>query len=53
MLERSIALALIENGRARIGETVSLPLPLAGGRVVRAEITKPIFFDPEGARLHG
>jgi sarcosine oxidase subunit alpha len=53
VLERSIALALIENGRARIGETVSVPLPLAGGRVVRAEVTKPIFFDPEGARLHG
>ncbi|MFO0996816.1 MAG: sarcosine oxidase subunit alpha family protein [Alphaproteobacteria bacterium] len=47
---RSIALALIAGGRKRIGETVSLPLE---ERVVEAEITKPVFYDPEGARLNG
>lgn len=48
-LGRSIALALIENGRARMGETVSL---WVDGAEVRAEITSPVFFDPEGGRLH-
>jgi sarcosine oxidase subunit alpha len=48
-LGRSIALALIQGGRARIGETVSLPLR---DRTVEAEVTKPIFYDPEGGRHH-
>jgi sarcosine oxidase, subunit alpha len=39
-LGRSIAMALIENGRARMGETISFPLP--GGKVVRAK--SPILF---------
>jgi sarcosine oxidase subunit alpha len=47
---RSIALALIAGGRRRLGETVHLPLE---DRVVEAEIAKPVFYDPEGARLNG
>lgn len=46
-LERSIAMALIENGRSRMGETLSFPLE---GKVVRAKITDPVFYDKEGSR---
>lgn len=45
---RSIALALINGGQKRMGEKVCAPL--AGGRVIRAEIVKPLFFDPDGSR---
>ncbi|MCH8112739.1 MAG: sarcosine oxidase subunit alpha, partial [Proteobacteria bacterium] len=48
-LGRSIAMALIENGRARMGEKVSLWVDEAA---VRAEVTSPVFFDPDGGRLH-
>ncbi len=47
-LGRSIAMALVKGGLNRMGETVHLPL--ADGRVVSAEITRPVFYDPEGAR---
>ena len=50
-LERSIAMALIENGRARMGEVLSFPLE--GGAVMKAKITDTVFYDKEGARLHG
>lgn len=46
-LDRSIAMALIENGRSRMGETLSFPLD---GKVVRAKITDPVFYDKEGSR---
>jgi len=49
-LGRSIAMALIENGRARMGETLSFPLP--GGKVVCATITDTVFYDKEGAKLN-
>ena len=47
---RSIAMALIHNGRARMGETISFPLP--GGKVVKAKIVDPVFYDKEGGRLN-
>src|SRR4029453_18515839 len=47
---RSIALALVKNGRSRLGETVYVPLE---GRIVRAKVAEPRFFDPEGKRLDG
>jgi sarcosine oxidase, subunit alpha len=47
-LERSIAMALIENGRSRMGET--LTFPLEGGRLVKATIVSPVFYDPQGER---
>jgi sarcosine oxidase subunit alpha len=47
---RSIALALVKNGRSRLGETVHVPLE---GRTIRAKIAEPRFFDPEGKRLDG
>ncbi len=49
-LGRSIAMALIQNGRARLGETISFPLP--GGKVVKAKITDTVFYDKEGAKLN-
>jgi sarcosine oxidase subunit alpha len=51
-LGRSIALALIENGRARHGDMVHVPLPLEN-RGLAAQITAPVFHDPEGSRLDG
>jgi sarcosine oxidase subunit alpha len=47
---RSIALALVKNGRNRMGETVYLPLE---GRTIHAKIVEPKFFDPEGKRIDG
>lgn len=47
---RSIALALVEHGRARYGETVwgwSL------GRGTPAQICPPVFYDPQGRRRDG
>ncbi len=49
-LGRSIAMALIENGRARMGET--LDFPLEGGKVVKAVITDTVFYDKEGGRIN-
>jgi len=48
-LNRSIAMALIENGAARMGETVSFPLP---GKVVKARLVDPVFYDKEGKQQH-
>ncbi|MDX7951068.1 sarcosine oxidase subunit alpha family protein [Lichenihabitans sp. Uapishka_5] len=50
VLGRSIALAVIEGGRGRLGETVFIPMPDGS---VAAKLTKPVFYDPEGARLNG
>jgi sarcosine oxidase subunit alpha len=48
-LGRPIALGLVEDGRLRIGETVST-FHLGAER--RATITAPVALDPEGRRLH-
>ena len=45
-----IALALVENGRARTGETVFVPMPEGA---VAARVVSPVFHDPEGKRLNG
>jgi sarcosine oxidase subunit alpha len=50
-LGRSIALALVKDGRKRMGDKVEVPL--VGGRVLRATIAEPIFLDKEGARQNG
>ena len=49
-LGRHFALALVRNGRGRIGRTVAVPTP-AG--LVAADIGDPVQFDRAGARLHG
>lgn len=45
---RSIALAMIEAGRSRIGETITL---FDRGTTSRATICSPVFHDPEGKKL--
>lgn len=49
-LGRSIALAMVSGGRARLGETLHVPMPSGA---VAVTVTEPIFFDPKGARLDG
>jgi sarcosine oxidase subunit alpha len=49
-LGRSIAMALVRGGHGLEGQTVYVPMP---GRVIAASVTGPVFYDPEGARLHG
>jgi sarcosine oxidase subunit alpha len=46
---RSIALALIANGRQRHGQTVYVTTPSG---LVPACVTEPVFFDPEGRRAN-
>jgi len=50
VLGRSIALALVRGGRARIGETLYVPMP---GGEIPVQVTATVFYDAEGARLHG
>jgi sarcosine oxidase subunit alpha len=50
VLGRSIALALVAGGRARIGQTLYVPMP---GEDVPVQVVSPVFYDREGARLHG
>ena len=50
VLGRSIALGLICGGRARMGQTLYVPMPTGEAAV---EVTSPVFYDPEGKRLHG
>ncbi|MCR9136100.1 MAG: sarcosine oxidase subunit alpha family protein [Alphaproteobacteria bacterium] len=47
-LKRSVALALLEDGRARIGQKAHIRMK---DDVVSAEITAPCFYDPDGERL--
>ncbi len=47
-LGRSIALALVKGGHARMGET--LQVPLVDGRVLPVTVSSPVFIDPEGER---
>ncbi len=44
----SIAMALVKGGHHRIGEQVYAPL--ANGRVIKATIVEPVFYDKEGAK---
>ncbi len=49
-LGRSFALALIKNGRNRIGETL---VAAAGDRLVDVVVAETVLFDPEGTRKDG
>jgi sarcosine oxidase subunit alpha len=49
-LGRSIALAMVAGGRARMGERLYVPMP---GGPIPVKVVHPVFVDPEGARLHG
>ena len=50
VLGRSIALAVVTGGRARIGETLYVPTPRGESAVT---VTQPVFYDPKGERLNG
>ena len=45
-----VALGLLTNGRARIGETIIIR---DRERIIEAVVTKPCFYDPKGERLRG
>jgi sarcosine oxidase subunit alpha len=49
VLGHSIALALIEGGRALLGQTLYVPMPDGDFAV---EVTSPVFYDPAGARIN-
>mgnify|MGYP005839251627 CR=1 FL=1 len=49
-LDRSIALALVENGRARTGQRLWVA---EGMRATPVTVCLPVFVDPKGERLHG
>ena len=49
-LGRPIALAMVERGRERHGQTVFAPLP---DGTIAAEVVPPVFYDAEGARRDG
>jgi sarcosine oxidase subunit alpha len=46
---RSIALAMVIDGRARIGQRLQVPMPHGD---IAVEVSAPMFYDPAGARLH-
>ncbi len=48
-LARYVALGLVENGRARIGDQISL---MHNNEILPATIVNPVFLDHEGERLH-
>ncbi|MFX7731867.1 glycine cleavage T C-terminal barrel domain-containing protein, partial [Acinetobacter baumannii] len=47
-LDRSIALALVRGGRARIGQRLSVPMP---DGPITVEVVEPVFYDAKGERL--
>jgi sarcosine oxidase subunit alpha len=49
-LGRSIALALLKDGRARTGQHLFAPM---ADRAIGVQVVSPVFHDPQGARLHG
>ena len=48
-LGRSIAMALVADGRKRMGETLHVPMP---GGAIAVKLVEPIFLDPKGDRLN-
>ncbi len=52
MLGSWIGLGLLARGPQRLGERIRAHSPVRGGDV-DVEVVSPVFFDPEGARLHG
>ncbi|MEQ8482617.1 MAG: sarcosine oxidase subunit alpha [Hoeflea sp.] len=47
---RSIAMALVADGRALMGKTLYVPMP---DRTIEVEVTDTVFFDKEGERVNG
>ena len=51
-LGRHVALGLYAGGMSRAGDEIVAAYPIRDERV-RARIVRPVFLDPEGARLRG
>lgn len=51
-LKRWIGLGLLRNGPARVGQRMRAYDPVRNGDVL-VDIVSPLFFDPQGSRLHG
>ena len=49
-LGHSIALGMVSAGRSRHGQLLYVPMP---GGDIAVEVTSPVFYDQDGARLHG
>ena len=50
VLGHPIALAMVAGGRARLGQTLYIPMP---GGDIAVEVVGPVFYDKEGARING
>ena len=48
IMDRAIALALVESGNERMGETLEF---VDGDRKLAAKVVSPVFYDPEGEQL--
>ena len=48
-LQRSIAMAVVKGGRARMGAALYVPMP---DGVHAVQVVEPVFYDPEGGRLN-
>jgi sarcosine oxidase subunit alpha len=46
--DRPIAMALVQGGHAKMGQTVYIPMP---DRTITATITETVFVDPDNSRL--
>ena len=47
---RSIAMALVAGGQARMGQTLYVPMP---DRTIAVEVSEMVFIDKEGVRING
>ncbi len=47
---RSIAMAVVVDGRAKMGQTLYVPMT---DRVVAVEVCDAVFYDKEGGRING
>ncbi|WP_455270135.1 sarcosine oxidase subunit alpha [Rhizobium herbae] len=47
---RSIALALVAGGKAKIGQTLYVPMP---DKTIAVEVSDMVFFDKDGGRING
>jgi sarcosine oxidase subunit alpha len=50
VLGHSIAMAVIAGGRARLGQTLIVPMP---DRDIPVDVVSAVFYDPSGARING
>jgi sarcosine oxidase, subunit alpha len=50
VLGHSIAMAVVRGGRARLGQTLYIPMPEGD---IPVTVTSTVFYDAEGARIHG